>query len=152
VGDSYASVEEEQSGNIQDRAFAMMDYIKSQIERGKRAGADFSEIDSLLMAAKMMMVSGSYEDAMELINQASQDAGQRLLDYDMLKKTVKKAEVAIDNAENDGKDTEEAKRLLKLAMYHLKDGNYAIGLGKARAALDALIEKKETDIAWGTGL
>ena len=152
MGDSHTPVEEEQGEDIQDQAIAMMDYIKSQVERGKRSGADFSEIESLLMAAKMMIVSGSYEDAMELINQASQDAGQRILDYEMLVKTIRKAEDEISTAENAGKNTEDAKKNLKMARYYQNDGNYTMGISKAKAAVDALTAKKEVEIAWGSGL
>jgi hypothetical protein len=152
VGDSYIPAEEDLGDDIQDRAYAMIDYIRSQIERGKRSGADFREIENLLMGAQMMVASGSYEDGMELINQCSQEAGQRLLDYDMLVKTIKRAEAAIENAEVGVKDTEEAKKHLKLARYHLQEGNYTIGIGKARAAIDSLVAKKEAEIAWGSGL
>lgn len=152
MGDSYITEEEDAGETIRDRAYAMMDYIQSQIERGKRAGADFSEIESLLLGARMMIDSDSCEDAMELINQASQDAGQRIMDYEMLVKTIKKAEAEIASAEDAGKDTEDARKNLKMARYYLNDGNYKLGVSKAKAAVDSLTAKKEVEIAWGSGL
>ena len=144
--------EENLGEDIHGRVYAMMEYIQIQIERGKRMGADFSEIENVLVGAKMMIDSGNYEDAMELINQASQEAGQRIMDFEKLNNTIKKAETEVASAENGGKDTEESKKLLKLAKYHLQEGNYKIGIGKAKAALDALTAKQDTEIAWGSGL
>lgn len=152
MGDSYAVAEEEAGEDIHNRTSAMIDYILSQIERSKRMGADFSEIESLLTGANMMIDSGSYEDAMDLINQCSQEAGQRIMDYEFLVKAIKKAEAEIASAESTGKDAEEAKKNLKMARYYLNDGNYKLGVGKAKAALESLIAKKESEIAWGSGL
>jgi opacity protein-like surface antigen len=37
------------------RAMEMMEYLDSQIARGKRMGVDFSEVEELLMGARMML-------------------------------------------------------------------------------------------------
>jgi HEPN domain-containing protein len=134
------------------KALEMISYIESQIAQGKRVGAKFSEVEGLLAGAKMMIDGGSYDDASEMINQASQMAGQALLDYVVLTKTVKKADKEINDAEFAGKNVDESKRLLKLARYHMAEGSYSIGVTYAKRCIEALTQKKNVEIAWGSGL
>ena len=134
------------------KALEMISYIESQIEQGKRIGAKFPEVEGLLAGAKMMIDGGSYDDASEMINQASQMAGQARLDYDVLTNTIKKAEKEIHDAELAGKNVEEPKRLLKLARYHMVEGSYSMGVSYAKRSVETLTKKKNVEIAWGSGL
>ncbi len=141
-----------QNENSRQRLREMIAYLVSQMDQGKRLGADFSEVESLLLGATMMIDTGSYEDATELINQCSQMAGQRLLDYEQLTQTIRKAEIEIRKAENGGKDITEAKQLLDLARHHKGEGNYKMGVSHAKKALGIFDGKKEVEISWGSGL
>lgn len=151
VGDVSEPMQDSQEEKRQ-KALEMIGYIESQIEQGKRIGAKFSEVEGLLEGAKMMLDSGSYEDASEMINQASQMAGQARLDYDVLTNTIKKSEKEIHDAEQAGKNVEEPKRLLKLARYHKTEGSYSMGVSYAKRSIETLTKKKTVEIAWGSGL
>ena len=83
----------------------MIGLLVGQMERRKSRGVDFSEVESLLLGATMMIDTGSYEDATELINQCANMAGERLQKYERLTQTIKKAEIEIRKAESYGKDT-----------------------------------------------
>lgn len=139
-----------QDENSHQRLRDMIGYLVGQVEQGKRLGADFTEVESLLLGATMMIDTGSYEDATELINQCSQMAGQRLQNYELLTQTIKKIEMR--KAGSSGLDTTEAKRLLDLAMHHKGEGNYIMGISHAKKALETLEEKEEAEISWGSGL
>lgn len=139
-----------QDENSRQRLREMIGYLVGQLEQGKRLGADFTEVESLLLGATMMIDTGSYEDAAELINQCSQMAGQRLQGYEVLTQTIKKVEIEIRKAENGGKDTTEAKRLLDLARHHKGEGNYTMGASHAKRALETFEEKKDVEISWGS--
>lgn len=152
MGDSFVETEEDHEEDARQRALAMIEYIESQVERGKRIGAEFTEVENLLLGARMMIGSGNYEDATELINQCSKEAGQRILDYELLTNTVKKAEIEIKTAEDNGKDTTEAKNLLKLARHYQDDGDYTMAVSNAKKSIEVLTAKKETEISWGSGL
>lgn len=152
MGDSITTVEEEHEEDARQRALAMIEYIETQVERGKRIGTDFTEVENLLLGARMMIGSGNYGDAIELINQCSKEAGQRILDHEVLTNTIRKAEMEIKTAEENGKDTTEAKNLLKLARHYQEDGDYRLGLSNAKKSIEALTAKKEVEISWGSGL
>lgn len=151
MGDVSEPLQDSQEEKRQ-KALEMIGYIESQIEQGKRIGAKFSEVEGLLEGAKMMISGGSYDDASEMINQASQMAGQARLDYDVLTNTIKKAEKEIHDAELAGKNVDEAKRLLKLARYHMAEGSYSMGVSYAKRSIETFTVKKDVQIAWGTGL
>jgi ferredoxin len=123
-------------------ALAMIKYIESQIESGKQIGAEFSEVEKLLTGAKMMVGSGNHEDAYELLNQCSEDAGQRIHDYERLSSIIKKAEIEIKAAEDNGKDVTEAKSLLNLAKQNQAGGDYTIAVNNAKKSIESLTTKK----------
>jgi ribonucleotide reductase alpha subunit len=139
--DSLAETEVEEVGSRQ-WALAMIKYIEDQVERGKQIGAEFSEVEKLLTGAKMMVGTGNHEDAYELLNQCSEDAGQRILDYEGLASTIQNAEIEIKAAEDNGKDTTEAKNLLKLAKQNQAGGDYIIAVSNAKKSIEALTTKK----------
>jgi len=135
---------EEEMGEVGSRqwALAMIKYVESQVEDGKRIGAEFSEVENLLSGARMMVVSGTHEDAYDLLNQCSEDAGQRILDYERLASTIQNVEIEIKAAQDNGKDTTEAKSLLKLARHYQAEGDYTIALRNAKKSIEALTTKK----------
>jgi proteasome assembly chaperone (PAC2) family protein len=137
---------------LKQRAKQMIEYIVDQIERGKRLGADFIEVEGMLLGATMMVDSGNYQDAFELINECSQSAGQRIIEYENLTRTVKKAEIEITKARDNGQDVGEAARLLGLARTQMEEGNYGMAVSHANNSIEALAPKKDTEIAWGSGL
>ena len=141
-----------QDEKSRQRLREMIGLLVGQMERRKSRGVDFSEVESLLLGATMMIDTGSYEDATELINQCANMAGERLQKYERLTQTIKKAEIEIRKAESDGKDTSEAKRFLELARHHMDEGNYTMGYSHAKNALETFEEKKEVEISWGSGL
>ena len=138
--------------NSRQRLREMIGYLVGQMEQGKRLGTDFTEVESLLLGATMMIDTGSYEDATELINQCSEMAGQRLQNYEILTRTIKKVEIEIRKAGGSDLDASEAKRLLDLARHHKDEGNYKMGASHAKKALETFEEKKDVDISWGSGL
>jgi len=137
---------------LKQRAKQMIEYIVDQVERGKRLGADFIEVEGMLLGATMMIDSGNYQDAFELINECSESAGQRIIEFENLNRSIKKAEMEIEKARGNGQDVEDAERLLELARDQKDEGNYGMALSHANNSIEALGPKKDTEIAWGSGL
>ena len=122
------------------RAQQMMEYAENQVERGRRMGVDFTETETLLQGARMMIDARKYRDAMELIAQASKTAGELIADFEVLGRELKRAEEALDSATSNGRDTPEIEKLLKLANYHKNQGEYKMAIEYAKRVLTALSE------------
>ena len=155
MGDEPSADGEENPGdetlakNVQD----MLDYLEEQMTSGKDIGIDFTEIESMLAGARIIMESGDYAGAIDLINDCMQKASKRFSDYKMLLISIKKAETDIQAAHNTGKDVSEAGRRLKMARLHLEKGDYKLGVDTAKHAIEALSEvPKPSEAAWGSGL
>ncbi len=122
------------------RAQQMMEYAENQVERGRRMGVDFTETETLLQGARMMIDARKYRDAMELIAQASKTAGELIADFEVLGRELKRAEEALDSAASNGRDTPEIEKLLKLANYHKNQGEYKMAIEYAKRVLTGLSE------------
>lgn len=122
------------------RAQQMMEYAENQVERGRRMGVDFTETETLLQGARMMIDARKYRDAMGLIAQASKTAGELIADFEVLGRELKRAEEALDSAASNGRDTPEIEKLLKLANYHKSQGEYKMAIEYAKRVLTALSE------------
>ena len=152
MGDSWGSIDIETPDENIDRARQMIEYVEGQMEHGRRSGVDFSDVDTLIHGAKMMIEAGNFGDAMELVTQASEAAGERIMDFETLNRKLEVAEQEMEKALNNGKDTTEANKLLKLAKYHRTQGDYKIAIDYAKRVYDVLTAKKDVEIAWGSGL
>lgn len=150
------SNEETVSVNIPEEAEAknarqMLEYIEEQVEHGKEMGVIFTDVEDTLTAARIMLDSEEFEDAVELINKCMQKASQIFSDHQILTVTIRKAEKEIQAAHNAGKDVSEAGKQLKMARLHMEKGDYRVGIESAKHAIDAL-KQKSAEVVWGSGL
>jgi outer membrane PBP1 activator LpoA protein len=130
----------------------MLEYLDERVQHAKEMGVELSEVEGMLTAARIMIESGEISDAVEIISQCMQMASIRSSEHDMLTVTIRKAEREIQAAHTTGKDVSEAGKLLKMARSHMEKGDYRLGIGSAKHAIDALGQKKGAEIAWGSGL
>jgi tetratricopeptide (TPR) repeat protein len=156
VGNEASNEETVGAGNPEEaeakNAREMLEYLDEQVNHGKTMGVIFSDVEGTLSAARMMLDSGEYEDAVELINQCMQKASQRFSDHQILTVTIRKAEREIQAAHNAGKDVSESGKLLKMARLHMEKGDYRLAIESAKHAQDALTNKKSSEVVWGSGL
>ncbi|MBA3044684.1 MAG: hypothetical protein KKH41_05030 [Candidatus Thermoplasmatota archaeon] len=156
MGDESSGRENEAGNRSEEeslkRARDMLEYIETQVERGKAGGVDFSEMEAMLSGARIMIESGELEDAVELIGICTEKAGKRFSEHEKLVFSIRRTERDIKAAHDSGKDVSEAGRLLKLARVHMERGDYVLGIESAKHALETLTQKKPTDIVWGSGL
>jgi outer membrane PBP1 activator LpoA protein len=148
-GNAGADIPEEAEAK---NAREMLEYLDEQVNHGKSMGVIFSDIEGTLSAARMMLDSGEYEDAVELINQCMQMASQRFSEHQILTVTIRKAEKEIQAAHNLGKDVSEAGKLLKMARLHMEKGDYRLAIESAKHAQSTLTNKKSNEVVWGSGL
>ncbi len=130
----------------------MLEYLWERIASRKRIGVDFTEIESMLAGASIIMESGDYAGAIDLINECMQKASQRDSEYEMLAAAIRKAEREIRAAHESGRDVTEAGKRLRIARLHMEKGDYRLGIDAAKQAVEALKEAKTAQIAWGSGL
>ena len=133
------------------KAREMIEYLETQVARGKEMGVEFSEVEALIQGAKMMLDSDILLDGQELIDQATEMASQRFTEFKLLQVNIDKLGKKIDDATL-GDDTEEAKKSLKMAKYHQNTGYYRLGNDYATRGLKLFTEKKEIEYNWGSGL
>ena len=133
------------------KAMDMIEYLETQVARGKDMGVEFSEVEALIQGAKMMIETDVLFDAQELINQATEMASQRFTEFKLLQINIDKLEKKINDATL-GDGTEEAKKNLKMAKYHQNTGYYRLGNDYATRGLKVFTEKKEIEYKWGSGL
>ena len=155
LGNETSNEENVGAGNPEEAeaksAREMLEYLDEQVNHGKSIGVIFSDVEDTLSAARIMLDSGEYEDAVELINQCMQKASQIFSDHQILTVTIRKAEKEIQTAHNSGKDVSEAGKLLKMARLHMEKGDYRVGIESAKHAIDAL-KQKSAEVVWGSGL
>ena len=139
-------------GQISVRLREMLEYIEEQVRRGDAAGIDFSEVEEMLAAARVMIDTGELDDAAELLNTCIQKASQRSSEFDRLMMGIRKAEKSIKEAHDSGRDVVQACTHLRLAREHLERGEYIMGMESAKLASEAAMKKAHAEIAWGSGL
>ena len=133
------------------RAREMIEYLETQVARGKEMGIEFSEVEGLIQGAKMMIDSDVLLDAQKFIDQATEMASLRFTEFKLLQVNINKLEMEINKATLSD-DTEEAKKNLKMAKYHQNTGYYRLGNDYANKGLKLFTEKKEIEYKWGSGL
>lgn len=154
MGDEPSAEEGEIAGdetlarNVRD----MLEYLEEQISSGRDSGVDFTEIESMLAGARIILESGDSAGAIDLINECMQKASKRYSEFEMLIAAIRKAEKEIKTAHEDGKDVSEAGRRLRMSRMHLEKGDYRLGIDTAKLAVEALTESKPQGITWGSGL
>ena len=104
----------EDDGALEKKARDMIEYLDDQITRGKQLGVEFTEVDGLLEGAKIMLESGVFSDAIDLINQCTEMASQRFIEFEILQTNIKKAEMKLEQVRNSGEDIEEVEKHLKM--------------------------------------
>lgn len=134
--------------NVRD----MLEYLEEQISSGKDAGVDFTEIESMLAGARIILESGDSAGAIDLINECMQKASKRYSEFEMLIAAIRKAEKEIKTAYEGGKDVSEAGRRLRMSRLHLEKGDYRLGIETAKQAVDALTAGQPATVTWGSGL
>jgi len=146
------SNEETVGADEEAKARKMLEYLDEQVNRGIVMGVIFSDVEETLSAARIMLDSGEYEDAVELINQCMNMASTKFSDHQILTVSIRKAEKEIQAAHNAGKDVSEAGRFLKMARLHMEKGDYRLAIESAKHAQAALTNKKPAEVVWGSGL
>ena len=139
-------------GRGTNQAMETLEYLVAQVERGKSQGVDFSEVEEMLTAARIMVESGELDDAVDIINQCMEKASKRFSEHERLIVGIRKAGKEIKAVHDSGGDVSEASRYLKLSRIHLENGDYILGIEAAKQAIDALARKGPKEIAWGSGL
>ena len=140
---------DENTKKIKDKNQQAMDKlieIQAQIEDGIRAGIDFTDEQSLLWGAILMLEGGNPEYASELLDDCQDVVSKKQRRFNFLVNTIKKAKIAIDNAYDVGGDTEEAKQLLHEARSCLENGEYKTGVQQVMRCLETAqdeINKRE---------
>lgn len=154
MGDE-ASTEEKVSEESEEEARnarEMLDYLNNHVRRGKAMGVEFSEVQNMLTAARIMIESGEFADAIEIISECMLKASERYSEHEILTVSIRKAEREIQAAHNSGKDVAEASKLLRHARLHMEKGNYRLAIDTAKKAQDEVTHKKSGEIIWGSGL
>ncbi|MEW5936225.1 MAG: hypothetical protein AB1665_00175 [Candidatus Thermoplasmatota archaeon] len=132
----------------QERVREAMEYVQHEAQRGKRLGVDLGEIEDLLLGAKLMLDAGSYEDALRLINECGEMAGERILQYEMLMNSIRRSEKKIKDAEEYGGDVSEARTLLEAAQRALQESDYKRGISYAIRSADVAEKVRRQYDSW----
>ena len=122
--------------------------IGSQIEEGGRQGVDFSEEESLLWGAKLMLEGEGYASANELIEQCSAMVSKKLRQFNYLNNAIIKAKNQIARAYENGGDIEEANKLLEQAQNCLEEGNYKTGISYALKSVNSAFDEISKHESW----
>lgn len=122
--------------------------IESQIEEGGRQGVDFSEEESLLWGAKLMLEGEGYASANELIEQCSVIVSKKLRQFNYLKNTIIKAKNQIARAYEHGGEIKEANILLEQAQNCLEDGDYETGISYALKSVNSAHDEISKYESW----
>lgn len=121
----------EKPGATRERANEAMEYVRSQMEAGKRRGVDLAKVEDLLTGAQFMFEAGNFEDALRLIAECGEAAGDMIIQHDALISALKQSAKKIQAARDSGCDTNEAMTYLKLAEDALKKTEYKLGINYA---------------------
>ena len=130
---------DENTEKVKDKNQQAMDKlveIQAQIEDGIRAGIDFTNEQSLLWGAILMLEGGNPGYASELLDDCQDVVSKKQRRFNYLVNTIKKAKIAIDDAYEVGGDTEEAKLFLHEDQSCLENGEYKTGVQQVMRCLE----------------
>ncbi len=105
--------------------------IQDQIEMGGKLGIDFSEEESLLWGAILMIEGGDEKEAKELVDRCAEKVNKVMIRYELLVNTIASVKKQMKIAFERGGDIEEVKKFLILAEKHFEEGNYKDGVNIA---------------------
>jgi len=130
----------------------MLDYLEGQVMRGREMGVDFSEVESMITGARIIIESGEVSDAADIINECMQRASARYSEYESLVAGIRRAEMEIQKAHQSGQNVTEAGTKLRIARALMDKGDYRSAGETARQAVESLCGPKQQEVSWGSGL
>jgi hypothetical protein len=101
------------------------------VELGKRNGVNLARVDDILVGAQFMYEAGNYEDALKLVNECSEMAGDLIIQFNALVSALRRSAKKIMDARNEGEETEEAMKFLQMAEEAMKRTDYKLGISYA---------------------
>ena len=128
---------------LSERVADALAYVRGQIESGKRHGADLSRAEDKLTGAQFLYDAGSFEDAQQLISEASEMAGDMLIQYEALVSAMRRSAKTINDAKASGEDTADADRYLELALEAKNRTEYKLGITYAVKSAETIAAKRK---------
>lgn|GEM_PF-4791080 len=113
---------------------------------------NFSEVESQLFYAKMMLEGECYDDAGEMIEKCREALDKKMLRYDLLVSTIEKAKRQMSRAEEMEGDLSLARAQLDQAERYFTSGEYKKGVSHAMKAVEAAKAEVSKYKSWRTEL
>lgn len=131
-----------------ERALERVGIAQAQIDRGREKGAEMKQAEDLLVGARLMLESGSFEDALHFAEESRKLAFDMGLTFETLVTTIKRSERAIREAAEVGGDTTVAASLLDDARKAMEENEYKRGVTYAIRSCDAADKEKRKYESW----
>jgi hypothetical protein len=126
MGDKCPTCDPERTAR--ERVVDSIAYVRSQIESGKRHGADMSRAEDMLVAAQFLADAGSLDDAHKLVGEAATVAGDIMIQYEALVSAMRRSAKKLKDAQDAGEDISEAAKYFKMAMDAKESNEYKLGI------------------------